>query len=66
MFFTFDGGVVPAGTEITLQADELDAYQYVPPGDLGRLLPPAPARRAVAAAAALAAGGAVYVPGQPG
>jgi 8-oxo-dGTP diphosphatase len=65
VFFTFDGGLVPPGTEITLQADELDAYRYVPARDLGRLLPPGAARRAVAAVTALAAGGTVYVPHQP-
>jgi 8-oxo-dGTP diphosphatase len=66
VFFTFDGGVVPAGTQITLQADELDAYRYVPADGLSRLLPAGPARRAVAAVAALAAGSTVYVPYQPG
>lgn len=66
VFFTFDGGIVPAGTEITLQADELDAYRYIPPADLGGLLPPAVARRAAAAVLALTAGGTIYVPQQPG
>jgi 8-oxo-dGTP diphosphatase len=66
VFFTFDGGVVPPGSQITLQAGELDAYQYIQPRDLGRLLPAGPARRAVAAMDALAAGATVYVPRQPG
>jgi 8-oxo-dGTP diphosphatase len=66
VFFTFDGGILPPGTQITLQADELDAYRYVPAGDLASLLPPGPARRALAAVAALTAGRTVYVPHQPG
>ena len=66
VFFTFDGGIVPPDGEITLQADELDAYRYVPPGDLAGLLPPAVARRAFAAVMALTAGGTVYLPQQPG
>lgn len=65
VFFTFDGGIVPMGTQIILQAAELDAYRYVPPADLEGLLPPVVARRATAAVTALDAGGTVYLPREP-
>jgi len=66
VYFLFDGGTVAAGTPIRLQADELDAYDFVQPAGLGARLPPPGARRALAALAAQAAGGTAYLPQQAG
>jgi 8-oxo-dGTP diphosphatase len=37
--FVFDGGVLDDGVRIRLQADELDDYRFVDPGDLDSYLP---------------------------
>lgn len=62
VFFVFDGGQLPPGTEIVLQADELDDYRFVPPDELAGLLPPLVLRRVTAALAAQAAGTTSYPP----
>jgi 8-oxo-dGTP diphosphatase len=64
VFFVFDGGTVPPGTRIVLQADELDDYQFAPPAGLARLLPPLVLRRVTAALAAQESGTASYPPQQ--
>jgi len=43
--FLFDGGVVPEGTEITLQEEELDDWRFVPASDLDSHLPSPMANR---------------------
>jgi 8-oxo-dGTP diphosphatase len=65
MYFIFDGGVVPAGTGIVLQADELDDYAFAPSADLAGLLAPAGLRRTLAALAVPDGQGAAYLPRQP-
>ena len=62
VFFVFDGGQLSPGTEIVLQADELDDYRFVPPDDLAGLVPPLVLRRVTAALAAQAAGTTSYPP----
>jgi 8-oxo-dGTP diphosphatase len=62
VFFVFDGGQLGPGTEIVLQADELDDYRFVPPDELAGLLPPLVLRRVSAALAAQAAGTTSYPP----
>jgi 8-oxo-dGTP diphosphatase len=62
VFFVFDGGQVQPGTEIVLQADELDDYRFVPPAELAELVPPQVLRRVSAALAAQAAGTTSYPP----
>jgi 8-oxo-dGTP diphosphatase len=64
MYFIFDGGVVPAGAGIVLQADELDDYQFSPPANLADLLAPAGLRRTLAALAVTDGRGASYLPQQ--
>ena len=66
VFFVFDGGILPDGAEIALQYEELDEYRLTPPGELPAFLPPPVLRRARAALAAQADGGAVYLPQLPG
>jgi 8-oxo-dGTP diphosphatase len=39
VFFMFDGGEVAADAEIRLQAEELEDYRFVEPGELGAYLP---------------------------
>jgi 8-oxo-dGTP diphosphatase len=65
MYLIFDGGVVPAGTAITVQEDELDDYQFVAPADLGRFLAAPGLRRTLAALAVPESAGARYLPQHP-
>jgi len=62
MHFVFDGGTVPDGTRIVVQAEELDAYQFADPGQLDRCAPRYVADRIAAALAGRAAGGTIYQP----
>ncbi len=45
----FDGGTLPAEAEITLQAEELDEYRFVPAGEIAAYLPPRLITRVTAA-----------------
>ena len=54
--YLFDCGVLPDGQRITLQAEELDAHRFVPPGRALDLLRPAVRRRVRSALAAAQAG----------
>jgi len=69
MYFIFDGGVVEPGQDIVLQQDELDAYKFAAPIELGDLLAPAGLRRTLAALTARTgkgrAGAATYLPHEP-
>jgi 8-oxo-dGTP diphosphatase len=65
MYFIFDGGVVPAGTGIVVQAEELDDYQFSSPANLAGLLAPVGLRRTLAALAVADGQGASYLPHQP-
>jgi 8-oxo-dGTP diphosphatase len=62
VFFVFDGGQVAPGTEIRLQAEELEDHRYVPAAELASYLPPLMEARVRAGLAARAAGAAVYLP----
>ena len=62
--FIFDGGEIEPDAGIRLQAEELDDYRFVAPGDLSAYVPPFLRARYSAALAARAAGGAVYLPAQ--
>jgi 8-oxo-dGTP diphosphatase len=64
MHFVFDGGAVPDGTPIVVQEEELDAYRFADPGDLGTFAPPYVADRITAALKGRAAGRTVYQPAQ--
>ncbi len=64
MHFVFDGGTVPDGTRIVVQEEELEAYQFADPHDLGSVAPPYVADRITAALAGRAAGRTVYQPAQ--
>jgi len=66
VYFVFDGGTVPHGAPITLQQEELDAYQFAPPAELPGLLLPRVLRRTQAALAARDSGRTAYVPQQSG
>jgi 8-oxo-dGTP diphosphatase len=65
IYFVFDGGVLSDGSQIVLQADELDAFRFTAPEDLGDFLSGPGLRRVAAALAALGSGGARYLPHQP-
>jgi 8-oxo-dGTP diphosphatase len=58
VLFVFDGGMLAPATidAIRLQAEELGAYRFVPPGEIGAWLPPRLDRRITAAIAAKADG----------
>jgi len=62
MHFVFDGGTLASDVSIRLQAEELDDYRFVEPGDLASYLPPIIAARVTAALRSRAAGGAAYLP----
>lgn len=62
VFFVFDGGEAAPGTEIRLQAEELEGHRYTDAGELASYLPPMMAARVRAALAARATGAASYVP----
>lgn len=66
VYFVFDGGTVARDTPITLQQEELDAYQFVSPAELPGLLLPRVLHRTRAALAARESGGTAYVPHEPG
>jgi 8-oxo-dGTP diphosphatase len=65
MHFIFDGGVLADDVPIRLQAEELDDYRFVGPGELDRYLPPF-LRARVSGALSGRADGAVYLPQRPG
>lgn len=52
MHFVFDAGSVPVGTEIALQAAELEEYRWAPVAEAYELLGPARESRLRAALAA--------------
>ena len=58
----FDGGVLAAGTRITLQEEELDDYRFVDPQEFGSYLPPFMVARVTAAVRARVTGAPAYVP----
>ncbi|MBO0774471.1 MAG: NUDIX hydrolase [Actinobacteria bacterium] len=61
--FVFDGGILPDPGVIRLQADELDAFRLVSPGEeAARYLPPFLLDRVQAAVDARGRGQAVYLP----
>ncbi|HXW43938.1 MAG TPA: NUDIX hydrolase, partial [Streptosporangiaceae bacterium] len=64
LYFVFDGGRLDGEPGITLQADELDDYQFVPPAALADILAPPVLRRVTGALAALQseAASTTYVP----
>jgi len=59
--FVFDGGVLPGGTRITLQEDELDEYGFFPWDEAARLLSPLVSPRLTAARRARAESRTVYL-----
>jgi 8-oxo-dGTP diphosphatase len=59
--FVFDGGVLPDGAAIVLQAEELDDWRFVPAGSIGEYLPARAVPRVSAAVAARQDGFARYV-----
>ncbi|GIJ47051.1 hypothetical protein Val02_39370 [Virgisporangium aliadipatigenens] len=59
--FVFDGGVLPDGDGIVLQAAELDGFAFVPPAELGSYLPPHIERRMRGALDAREAGAPAYL-----
>jgi 8-oxo-dGTP diphosphatase len=60
--FVFDGGVLADASSIVLQTEELDAFRFVPPSELGGHLPAHMAARVTSALRARRSGGATYVP----
>lgn len=60
--FVFDGGVLADPSSIVLQTEELDAFRFVPPSELGRHLPAHMTARVTSALRARSSGGAMYVP----
>jgi ADP-ribose pyrophosphatase YjhB (NUDIX family) len=60
--FVFDGGVLADPSSIVLQTEELDAFRFVPPSELGGHLPAHMATRVTSALRARSSGGAMYVP----
>ncbi len=62
MHFVFDCGTLGNGDGIVLQAEELDEFRFVPPGEVTDYLAPYGVRRVQAALGARAAGAAVYYP----
>lgn len=66
MHFIFDGGRIPADTEITVQASELDGYRFTEPAQLSEYLPPFSQARITGALSARGNGSALYLPHQVG
>jgi 8-oxo-dGTP diphosphatase len=64
MHFVFDCGTIASGDGIVLQAEELDEFRFVAPGDAAGYLAPFGVRRVQAALSARAAGRCVYQPTQ--
>jgi 8-oxo-dGTP diphosphatase len=64
MHFVFDAGTLGNGDGIVLQAEELDEFRFVPPGEAADYLAPYGVRRVRAALGARAAGATVYQPAQ--
>ncbi|MGH3156546.1 MAG: NUDIX domain-containing protein, partial [Streptosporangiaceae bacterium] len=62
VFFMFDGGEVAADVEIKLQAEELDDYRFVDPGELAAYLPPFIEARVRGALEARETGATLYLP----
>jgi len=60
--FVFDGGELADPSSIVLQTEELDAFRFVPPPELGGHLPAHMATRVNSALRARSSGGAKYVP----
>jgi 8-oxo-dGTP pyrophosphatase MutT (NUDIX family) len=60
--FVFEGGSLPDGSGIVLQAEELDDFRFTAADEVGDYLAPFGVRRVQAALAARASGGAVYGP----
>ena len=65
MYFIFDGGVLPDGSRVVLQEDELDEFRFTRPEDLGAFMSEPGLRRANAALAALGSDFRRYLPHQP-
>ena len=65
MHFVFDGGALADASQVVLQEDELDAFRFTSRAELGDVMSEPGLRRATAALAALASGGARYLPQQP-
>jgi 8-oxo-dGTP diphosphatase len=62
MHFVFDGGVLPDTSGIVLQAEELDDWRFVAPGELAGYLPARSVRRVSGAVRARQEGCSSYVP----
>ena len=62
VFFVFDGGEIAPGTDIRLQAEELEDHRYFGPAELASYLPPLMEARVRAALAARTEGTAIYLP----
>jgi ADP-ribose pyrophosphatase YjhB (NUDIX family) len=62
--FIFDGGEIEPDARIRLQAEELDDYRFVAPGELSAYVPSFLENRYSAAMRARGAGGAVYLASQ--
>jgi 8-oxo-dGTP diphosphatase len=60
--FIFDGGTLPDGADVVLQAEELDDWQFAAVDRLADYLPAHILARTVAAVTALRSGSACYVP----
>jgi 8-oxo-dGTP diphosphatase len=65
VYFVFDGGTVARDTPITLQQEELDAYQFAAAAELPGLLLPRVLRRTEAAMVARDSGATAYLPQDP-
>lgn len=66
VFFLFDAGTLPSGSDISLQADELDDWRFAAESELPGFLSPAVLPRVSAAIAALPSGCTRYVPADDG
>lgn len=62
MHFIFDGGQLPDGSQIVLQAEELDAFRFTAPHEFSDYLTDTGRRRIGAAVRARETGSTIYVP----
>jgi len=66
MHFVFDGGQLPDGGSIVLQAEELDDFRFTAHGELADYLPPFGLRRVNGALKARERGCAIFLPHDAG
>jgi len=62
-YYVFDCGVVDASASLTIQAEEIAEWEFLPADEAANRLAPNVTRRLPAALAARADGGSVYLPG---